>query len=849
MRRARTGRMPAAGGVPGRALPAPPPLTVDVGDRRPSGASGPPADTPAPQVALLEAVLNSISDGVLVVDGDGEFVLINPAARFILDTDAVPTRPEEWQGAFGIFAADGVTPVPESQMPLVRALEGESPEQDDYVFRNGRNPHGALVTASARPLDPAAGVRGGGAVAVIRDVTAARVLQEEIRAERDRHESLLAVLSDLGEGVTIADDDEIVFVNDAYCALSGYSVDELVAQPPDRVSVDPESLEDYQRWRRTLAAHPGTPATMLTRVRHRDGHVVPVETMGIEVSERGRTRRVSVTRDLSERHRVQAELAERAAALAAANRELASANAALAVARDLATAASRAKSAFLATMSHEIRTPLNAVIGLTDIVLETDLGEVQREYLETVRNSGDTLIVLINDVLDWSKIESGSLDLEHRPFDLRDCVESAVDVFGAQVGDKDVDLLVDMQPGTPAFVVGDQTRLRQILVNLVGNALKFTPGGHVVVTTSAGAGPRDSGKLAVRLSVTDTGVGIPEEKLDRLFHDFSQVDESTTRTHGGTGLGLAISQRLAHAMGGNISVTSVPGAGSTFTVDVLLTEATAAEVPPASVVPGVLPGKRALVVDDNADNLRILAAQLAGWGLLVDLAGSGPEALRLLAGDARYDVGLIDFQLPGMDGLALLGELAALPAAAGLPVVMLTSVPNRVAVMGADHPPARHLTKPVHAVELRDALADVLGYTPAGPQAPVAGPEEVVESTLRVLLVEDSLVNRTVAQLMLTRIGYRVDVAVNGLAAVEAIMRTPYDVVFMDVRMPVMDGLEATRRLRLDPPPGPRPWIIALTASALDEDRVECAAAGMDDYLSKPIRREQLAGALSRAVG
>ena len=355
------------------------------------------------------------------------------------------------------------------------------------------------------------------------------------------------------------------------------------------------------------------------------------------------------------------------------------------------------------------------------------------------------------------------------------------------------------------------------------------------------------------MAVSDTGIGISPADLDLLFHDFSQVDGSTTRLYGGSGLGLAISQRLAHAMGGAITVTSEAGIGSTFTVDLLLTAAAAGDVPPVPRTPGALPGRRALVVDDNAVNRRILAAQLTSWGMHADVVSSGPAALAALTASA-YDIGVFDFDMPGMDGLTLLAEVAARPDAASLPVVMLTSVSNRITVMSSLHPPARHLVKPVHAATLRDELAAVLGdpqVSPASPR-PSAPPTTATASPsgrvgLRILVVEDNQVNAMVAQLMLAKLGYTADLATDGREAVTAAHRTPYDVILMDMQMPVMDGLEATRRLREHPPKGPRPWVVALTANALPENREQCAAAGMDDYLSKPARRQDLADVVNRA--
>jgi CheY-like chemotaxis protein len=455
---------------------------------------------------------------------------------------------------------------------------------------------------------------------------------------------------------------------------------------------------------------------------------------------------------------------------------------------------------------------------------------------------------VINDILDFSKIEAGRLELEATALDLRGCIESALELVAPAAAHKGIDLAYDLEPGVPTGVVGDLTRLRQILINLLNNAVKFTERGEVVVTTTAervGAGDRHRLTFAVR----DTGIGIAEDRRDHLFESFRQVDPSTTRRYGGTGLGLAISNRLVELMGGTMSVESSPGEGSIFRFTI---EAEAAPLPSRAFEREVasLRGKRVLIVDDNATNRDILTRHATVWGMDARQTGSPVEALGWIRGGERFDVVILDQQMPEMDGLTLAEEVGSVRV--DLPLVMLTSIDSIDASSAAAL--AGYLTKPVRPSQLFDALMALFGVgfaESAERAAVVAEPDEHLAERfpLRILVVEDNAVNQQLALLLLQKVGYRADVAANGVEALDALERQPYDVVLMDVEMPEMDGLEATRQIRRMAPVEPRPRIIAVTAKALQGERERCLRAGMDDYLTKPIRLHELIEALRRDEG
>ena len=671
-----------------------------------------------------------------------------------------------------------------------------------------------------------------GVTCLVMDVSERHRTDQALRDSEQRFRQLAEqspdyiCIFDMGEGKGVYFNYETIF---------GYTVEEIgrieglldLVHPDDRTAVT-------ENWAR-LAAAPDGRSRIEFRLRDKAGNWVWV-----------RSRESVLTRDMSGNP-------QRILSTLTGITDQKQYEQQLRVAKEEAEAIARVKSDFLANMSHEIRTPMNGIIGMTSLLMDANLDGEHLDFIETIRNSSETLLTIINEILDFSKIESGKMELENQPFDLRECVENAMDLLAPQASAKNLELAYLINDSVPNILVGDVTRLRQVLVNLLSNSVKFTDTGEVYLEVNAKGLEDDYSEVC--FAVKDTGIGIHDDQISRLFDAFTQLDSSTTRRFGGTGLGLAISKRLVELMGGTMWVESEVGRGSIFQFTIRAKGTAHQQRVYVKHTQAVLAGRRLLIVDDNDTNRRIMKLYAERWGMAWREASNAGEALALLDIGEAFDIAVLDMQMPDMDGLRLAQVMRRkFATSAKLSLVLLTSITQhnlrqRAMELGF----AACLYKPIKPFDLHEVLVkqfdDSSIVKRQGPKTLALDRHMADEYPLNILLVEDNIVNQKVALRLLERLGYRADVAANGHEAVEAVQRQDYDVIFMDVHMPEMDGLEATRRITTLRSPELRPYIIAMTAAAMQEDRDRCSAVGMQDFISKPIQVEELVESLRRSSG
>ncbi|MDD4651925.1 MAG: response regulator [Methanothrix sp.] len=640
-----------------------------------------------------------------------------------------------------------------------------------------------------------------------------------LRQSEERYRDVFETSPDLIFTIS-SKDGAITSLNPAFKKFLGWNAEHWLGRSfteivhPEDLPASLETFHDALQGRKTRAQE--------LRCLSRSGEYLTAEIIGVPLIENGKIiGTLGFARNITERKQAQSELRR---------------------AKEAAEASTKAKSEFLANMSHEIRTPMNAVIGMTGLLLEADLAEEQRDYLETIRSSANTLLALINDILDLSKIEGGKMELESQPFDLKKCVEKSMDLVAANAAEKGLEIVCIYRENLPDMVIGDVIRLRQILVNLLGNAVKFTEDGEVEL--SIGSLDMVTGKIELKFSIRDTGIGISRDRMDRLFLSFSQVDSSTTRQYGGTGLGLAISKRFVEMMGGRIWAESEPGKGSTFHFTIVVQPSASGK---SNLMNPALVGTRVIIVYKNDLARSMLVDAVRSWGMIAAVAASAKAAREILGSEPEaFDFVILDAALD--DDIRFLSREAKGGKNAKALSVIFTAIGCG---LSREVQVDSWLTKPIKQTQLRNLMVEHLSLkiSPKRDAETINASEpkksEVDRHDLRILVAEDNPVNQKVALSMLKRIGYRADVAINGIEALKALERQHYDVVLMDVQMPEMDGFEATRRIRSS---GIKTRIIAITAHALNGDREACLSEGMDGYISKPIRMDELQEALEKII-
>jgi PAS domain S-box-containing protein len=789
-------------------------IKQDVTDRRAAEEAG----------RFLASIVESSSDAIIGTSLDGNVVSWNDGAAAMFGYGTAEVLGKH----ISMLAAGAHAEELRRVFAGIRNGDGTSQHETVQVRKDGTT---IDVSVTVSPIRNATG-EVTGVAAIARDISRRKRAESELRASEENYRVLFE--RNLAAVLRTTLDGRVLECNDATVQMLGYASREQVLATNARDyyfdAADREAVMSGLRAQRSIINRE-------LKLRRADGSLFwgLANFVLVEGANAGDWVVASTVVDLTARKKVEDELK---------------------VARDAAEAASQAKSAFLANMSHEIRTPMNAVIGMTELTLDMQLSADVREYLEIVKTSAESLMSIIDDVLDFSRIEARKLDLECIAFNLNSSMEIAIKALRGRAQRKNLELVYQIHPDIPPVVIGDPGRLRQILLNLVGNAIKFTERGKVVVEVEKSA--ETAGQVELHFSVSDTGIGIPTEKRQAIFEAFVQADVSSTRRFGGTGLGLAITSELIHMMGGKIWLESEPGLGSTFHFSVSLRSVDQPTDVPSPAHSTVLENMPVLAVDDNETNLRILREVLAGWGMKPALAGSAHDAMISLkqasGAGTPYRLVIVDAQMPGMDGFTLIERIQQDPELTGAPIMMLTSAGQRGdAARSRDIGVSAYLTKPIGESELLDAVLRVLNMSPDR-----TGRRQLItrhtlrepRKGLRILIVEDNLVNQHLAVRLVEKQGHAATTAANGREALEALANGLFDLVLMDIQMPEMDGFEATRAIRQnEKATGAHLPVIAMTAHTAAGDREQCLQAGMDAYVSKPIRVKELFAAIESVAG
>jgi PAS domain S-box-containing protein len=768
-------------------------------------------------ISFLEAV----PAGIFILTADGKPYYANEEAKAILGDRIIPTPDSnERFKMYQAYIQGTDTVYPLELIPIMRALKGERSTISDIEVWKPDAVIPLIVTGT--PIYDSAGELQY-AVAVFVDISDQKRAEHDLADSEERFRQIIENASDI-----IYRTDQrgnFTYVNPTGLKMMGYELSEVIGMHFTLFVREEEQPKVTRQYFRQMLTKTKSSYMEFPALKRNGEEVILGQSVELLYDKNHITGFLAIARNITERKMVEDQLLQ---------------------AKESAESATLAKSQFLATMSHEIRTPMNGVIGMTDLLLQSDLDPEQREYTEIIRTSGETLLTLINDILDFSKIESGKLDMEKRPIELQQLIEETFDLVARRAVEKRLDLVYLIDPSAPQFIIGDPVRLRQILLNLTNNAIKFTEKGEVYLTVKE-IDYNDS-TVTLQFSVKDTGIGIPKEKADKLFKAFSQVDASTTRKYGGTGLGLAITKRLVELMEGEVWIDSEEGKGSTFHFTIKVPSTTALDAQPKRYIRGKVPelqGKRVLLVDDNRTNLNILSIQCSNWGMHPRATVSQHEALEWLKANDPFDVAIIDFHMPDMNGVDLARAIRSLRDAASLPVVLFSSSGRSEFSETENALFAAVILKPMKQSHLYSTMIDVL--TKSGkledvsvePSSKIIGP--IAEQfPMRILVAEDNQINQKLALRLLHQLGYSADLAHNGKEAVAMSKENGYDIIFMDIHMPEMDGLEATRTIVASTEFAARPKIIAMTADAMSGDREKCFDAGMDDYLSKPVRLDGL---------